>query len=30
MLEETELPRGLVGKYVDTDAWPDGRFELRW
>ena len=30
MLEETELSRGLVGKYVDTYAWPDGRFDVRW
>lgn len=30
MLEETEVSRSLVGKYVDTYAWPDGRFEVRW
>ena len=30
MLEESEVTRGLVGKYVDTYAWPDGRFEVRW
>ncbi len=30
LLEETELTRGLVGKYVDTYAWPDGRFDVRW
>ena len=30
MLEETEVSRRLVGKYVDTYAWPDGRFEVRW
>ena len=30
MLDETEVSRGLVGKYVDTYAWPDGRFEVRW
>ncbi len=30
MLEESEISRGLVGKYVDTYAWPDGRFEVRW
>lgn len=30
MLEETEVSRGLVGKYVDTYAWPDGRLEVRW
>ncbi|WP_413873539.1 hypothetical protein [Albidovulum sp.] len=29
MLEESEVSRGLVGKYVDTYAWPDGRFEVR-
>lgn len=29
MLEESEVARGLVGKYVDTYAWPDGRFEVR-
>lgn len=27
ILEETELSRGLAGKYVDTYAFPDGRFE---
>ena len=30
MLEETALARSLVGKYVDTYAFPDGRFEVRW
>ena len=30
MLEETEISRSLVGKYVDTYAWADGRFEVRW
>jgi Winged helix-turn helix len=30
ILEETELSRGLAGKYVDTYAFPDGRFEARW
>lgn len=30
LLEETEVTRGLVGKYVDTCAWPDGRFVVRW
>jgi transposase len=29
MLEESEVSRGLVGKYVDTYAWADGRFEVR-
>ncbi|AWB48498.1 hypothetical protein HYN69_08215 [Gemmobacter aquarius] len=26
---ESEASRGLVGKYVDTVAWPDERFEVR-
>ncbi len=30
MLEETDTTRGLVGKYVDTYAFVDGRFEIRW
>ena len=30
MLEENELSRALVGKYVDTYAFVDGRFEVRW
>lgn len=30
LLEETEVSRGLVGKYVDTYAWADGRFDVRW
>ncbi len=30
MLEETDVTRGLVGKYVDTYAFVDGRFEVRW
>lgn len=30
MLEETEVSRGLVGKYVDTYAWATGRFDVRW
>ena len=29
MLDESEVSRGLVGKYVDTYAWADGRFEVR-
>lgn len=29
MLEENDLTRGLVGKYVDTYAFIDGRFEVR-
>jgi transposase len=30
MLEQTDITRGLVGKYVDTFAFPDGRLEIRW
>ena len=30
ILDETELSRGLAGKYVETYAFPDGRFEARW
>lgn len=30
LLEESDLTRGIVGKYVDTYAFPDGRFEARW
>ena len=30
MLEETTVTRNLVGKSVDTYAFPDGRFEVRW
>lgn len=30
MLEESEFTRGLVGKYVDTFAFVDGRFKVRW
>jgi len=30
MLEENERSRALVGKYVDTYAFVDGRFEMRW
>jgi len=30
VLEETEITRGLPGKYVDTFAFPDGRLEIRW
>lgn len=29
MLEENDVARSLVGKYVDTYAWADGRFEVR-
>jgi len=30
MLEEGEVTRGSVGRYVDTYAFPDGRLEVRW
>lgn len=30
MLEETEVARGLVGKYVETYAYADGRLDVRW
>lgn len=30
MLEETEVTRGLVGQYVDSYAFADGRLEFRW
>ena len=30
MLDETEMTRDLMGKYVDTFAFPDGRLEIRW
>jgi hypothetical protein len=30
MLEETEVTRGLVGRYVETYAFADGRLEVRW
>lgn len=30
MLEESELTRGLVGKYVETYAYADGRLDIRW
>lgn len=29
-IEENEVTRGVVGKSVNTHAWPDGRFEARW
>jgi len=29
MLEESDITRGLIGKYVDTYAFVDGRFEVR-
>jgi hypothetical protein len=30
MLEESEVTRGLVGRYVETYAFADGRLEVRW
>lgn len=30
MLEETEVTRGLVGRYVETFAYADGRLDVRW
>lgn len=30
MLKESDITRGLVGKYVDTFVFPDGRFEVKW
>jgi len=30
MLEESEISRGLIGKYVDTYAFADGRLDIRW
>ncbi|ASG20672.1 ISNCY family transposase [Nitrospirillum viridazoti] len=30
MLEETAVTRGLVGQYVDSYAFADGRVEFRW
>lgn len=30
MLKENELSRGLVGQYIDTYAFADGRLEMRW
>lgn len=30
ILAENEVTRGLQGKYVDTYAFPDGGFEVRW
>ena len=30
MLEESEVTRGLVGKYVETYAYADGRLDIRW
>ena len=30
ILAENEITRGLPGKYIDTFAFPDGQFEVRW
>ncbi|KPH77381.1 ISNCY family transposase [Bosea vaviloviae] len=30
ILDETPLTAGLIGKYVETYEFPDGRFEVRW
>lgn len=30
MLEVSEVTRGLVGRYVETYAYADGRLEVRW
>ena len=30
ILAENEMTRGLPGKCLDTFAFPDGRFEVRW
>jgi hypothetical protein len=30
MLEETDVTRGLVGQYVETYAYADGRLDVRW
>ncbi|SCY47487.1 ISNCY family transposase [Rhizobium sp. NFACC06-2] len=30
MLEENDITRGLVGKYVETYAYADGRLDIRW
>lgn len=30
MLEETDITRGLVGRYVETYAYADGRLDVRW
>lgn len=30
MLEQTEVTRGLVGRYVETYAYADGRLDVRW
>ena len=30
MLEVNDVTLGLVGKYVDTNVFADGRFQVRW
>lgn len=30
MLEETAVTRGLAGRYVETDAYADGRLDVHW
>lgn len=30
ILDETPLTAGLIGKYLDTYEFPDGRLEVRW
>lgn len=30
MLEENDVTRGLVGRYVETYAYADGRLDVRW
>ncbi|APO77569.1 MULTISPECIES: ISNCY family transposase [Rhizobium] len=30
MLEETDVTRGLAGRYVETYAYADGRLDVRW
>lgn len=30
LLEENAVTRGLVGRYVETYAYADGRFDVRW
>lgn len=30
MLEETEVTRGLAGRYIETYAYADGRLDVRW
>jgi hypothetical protein len=30
MLEENDVTRGLVGRYVETYAYADGRLDIRW